>query len=87
MNERAIQATLRRRARAKRTLQLWLALLVIWAVVVGWIAWGIVNSIDGDQVSVWAWLTYLGPTVVLGIGSVVAWSRWRQTDRDLRAEV
>jgi hypothetical protein len=46
-----------------------------------------VNSIDGDQVSVWAWLTYLGPTVVLGIGSVVAWSRWRQTDRDLRAEV
>ena len=87
MNERQIQATLRERDRAKRAMQLWVALLVIWAVVVGWIVWGIVNSIDGDQVSVWAWLAYGVPTLVLGVAAFAAWSRWRRTDRDLRAEV
>ena len=87
MNERQVQATLRERDRAKRAMQLWLALLVIWAVVVGWIVWGIINSIDGDRVSVWSWLAYVVPTLALGVGAVAWWSRWRRTDRDLRAEV
>ena len=85
--EARVQATLRERDRAKRSMQVRVALLVVWAVVVGWIVWGIVNAVDGDQVSVWAWLAYLVPTALLGIGAVAAWSRWRRTDRDLRAEV
>ena len=85
--EREVQRTLRERDRRKRTMQVWVALLVIWAVVVGWIVWGLVNALDGDQVSVGAWLAYLVPTVALAVGSFVAWSAWRRTDADLRREV
>ena len=48
---------------------------------------GLSRVAPGTVGTLWAWLAYLGPTALLGIGAVAAWSRWRRTDRDLRAEV
>ena len=86
-HERRTQELLRERDRSKRAMQLWVALLVIWAVIVGWIVWGIVNAVDGDSVSVWAWLAYGVPTAVLAAGSLLARRRWRNTDQELRKQV
>ena len=57
---------LRERATAKRTAQLWLALTAAWAIVVGWVAWGLVNAVTDDALVV-AWLVYLLPLAVLAV--------------------
>ncbi len=84
-HEGRVQELLRERDRTRRSMQVWVALLVIWVVVVGWIVWGIVNAVDGDSVSVWAWVAYFAPAAALAVGSLLTWSRWRGTDRSLRA--
>lgn len=70
---------LRRRDRLRRARQLWLAGLVIWGVVVGWVAFGLVNSLTADD-AVWRdWvLVWLLPVAVLAIGALVVQLRLRE---------
>lgn len=84
-HEARTQELLRERSQRKRSMQTWLALTVIWAVVLGWVAWGLVNSIDGDTISLFAWLVYLVPLAALVVGTLVSWARYRDTDRRLLA--
>ena len=79
------QALLRERSARRRAMQVWLALTVIWGVVVGWVVFGFVNSVTDDADVPFAWLVYAVPLVVLGAGSLLAVLRWRRTDRDLVA--
>ena len=69
---------IRRRDRIRRARQLWLAGLVIWGVVVGWVAFGLVNSLTADE-AVWRdWLlVWLLPVAVLAIGALVMQLRLR----------
>lgn len=81
--EARTQALLRDREAAKRRLQVWVALTVIWGVVLGWAAWGLSGMVvDSDAV---AWLVYLVPLAVLAVGSLLAWARVRRVDADLVA--
>lgn len=84
-HEARTQELLRERSQRQRARQVWIALAVIWGVVLGWVAWGLVNSIDGDTISVFAWLVYLVPLAVLVAGALRAWMRYRETDRELLA--
>ena len=79
------QALLRERSARRRAMQVWLALTVIWGVVVGWVVFGFVNSVTDDADVPFAWLVYAVPLVILGAGSLLAVLRWRRTDRDLVA--
>jgi hypothetical protein len=76
-NARA-NALIRRRDRLRRARQLWLAGLVIWGVVVGWVAFGLVNSLTADD-AVWRdWLlVWLLPVAALAIGALVVQLRLR----------
>ena len=69
---------IRRRDRLRRTRQLWIAGLVIWAVVVGWVAFGFLNSLTADD-AVWRdWLlVWLLPVAVLATGTLVTHLRLR----------
>lgn len=75
---------LRRRDALLRTRQLWAAGLVIWAVVLGWVIWGLVNSItdDVDIRLVWA-IVWLVPVLVFGAGLLMMQRRLRQCEADL----
>ena len=67
---------LRRRDALKRTRQVWLAGLVVWGVVVGWLAFGFVNSVTDDMDVRLTWvLTWLVPVLVLGVGSLLTHRR------------
>ena len=79
-------ALLRQRDALKRTRQVWLAGLVIWAVVLGWVVWGLVNSFT-DNLDVrlsWAVL-WLLPVLVLGGGTWLTHRRLKACDTDLRS--
>jgi uncharacterized membrane protein YhaH (DUF805 family) len=70
---------LRRRDALKRTRQLWVAGLVIWGVVVGWVAFGVVNAITDDVDVRLTWVVvWLIPVGILAAG-------WLLTQRRLRA--
>jgi len=84
-SEARTQALLRQRSAHRRAMQLWIALTVIWGVVVGWVAFGFVNSVTDDADVPVAWLVYVVPLVILAVGSLVAVLRVRRTDRDLVA--
>lgn len=79
------QALLRQQSRQKRALQVWIALTVIWGVVLGWVVFGIVNSVtdDGD-VPLAGWI-YAVPLAALAVGTLVAYLRLRRTGADLLA--
>jgi cytochrome bd-type quinol oxidase subunit 2 len=83
--EARTQALLRERSARRRAMQLWIALTVIWGVVVGWVAFGFVNSVTDDTDVPFAWLVYAVPLAVLVVGSLLAVLRVRRTDRDLVA--
>lgn len=75
---------LRRRDALKRTRQVWAAGLVIWAVVVGWVLWGLVNSITDAVDMRLAWVVvWLVPVLVLGAGLAVTQRRLRACEAGL----
>ena len=77
-SEKRIDALLRQRTAARRARQLWWALTAVWAVLVGWIVWGIVGSMtENDLVT---WLAYGVPLALLVIGSLIASLRVRRVD-------
>ena len=79
--EARTQALLRERDAAKRRMQVWIALTIIWGVALGWAAWGLSGMwADSDAV---AWLVYAAPLAVLIVGSLVAWSRIGRIDREI----
>ena len=79
-----INDLLRRRDTLRKGRQLWLAGLVIWGVVVGWVLFGLVNSItdDLDVLLTWA-LVWLLPVLVLAGGVLLTHLRVRDCDRQL----
>ena len=79
------QDLLRQQARQRRRLQVWLALTVIWGVVLGWVMFGLVNSVTEDSDLPFAWGAYAVPLIVLGIGSLLAHRRLRRIGDGLLA--
>ncbi len=75
---------LRQRDSLKRTRQVWIGGLVIWAVVVGWVIFGLVNALT-DDLNVWlSWaVTWLVPVVILGAGTLMTMSRLRAVESGL----
>jgi membrane protein DedA with SNARE-associated domain len=82
-NSRAYELE-RRRDALLRTRQLWAAGLVIWAVVLGWVIWGFINSLTdaADMRFVWA-LVWLLPVLILTTGLTVNHRRLRRCEADL----
>lgn len=72
------QELLRQQTRQRRRLQVWIALTVIWGVVLGWVVFGLVNSVTADSDLPLAWGFYAVPLVVLGVGSLLAHRRLRR---------
>jgi hypothetical protein len=69
---------LRERDRLLRTRQIWVAALVIWAVVLGWVIWGFINALTDAVDMRLAWvLVWLVPVLVLAAGVLVTRSRLR----------
>jgi hypothetical protein len=59
----------------------------VWGVVVGWVLFGIVNSISGDVDIRLAWvLTWLVPVIIFSAGTLVTQSALRRCERDLVRE-
>jgi hypothetical protein len=87
MKESRELALLRKRDGLRRTRQLWVAGVVIWGVVVGWVLFGIVNSISGDVDVRLTWLlTWLVPVLIFGAGTLVTQAALRRCEHDLRRE-
>ena len=82
--EARTQALLRERDARKRSMQVWIGLTVIWGVILGWVAWGLIGMLFDDSDTV-AWIVYLVPLAVLLVGSLMAVVRVRATTRDLVA--
>lgn len=75
---------LRSRDTWRRRRQVWLAGLVIWGVVLGWVIFGFVNSLTDDMDVRLTWvLVWLLPVLVLAGGSGVAHRRVRACEQDL----
>jgi len=74
---------LRERDRQKRTLQVWIGLVVVWGVVVGWVAYFAVRSFSTSMGSLLAWLTYFVPLAVFAIIAFLHWHRLRTIDAEL----
>jgi hypothetical protein len=69
---------LRRRDSLQKARQLWIAGLVIWGVVVGWVAFGFVNSVTDDVDVRLTWvLVWLLPVLVLAAGTLLTVRRLR----------
>lgn len=87
MKESRELALLRRRDALKKRRQLWVAGLVIWGVVVGWVLFGVVNSFTDDVDVRLTWLlTWLLPVAVFGVGTLVVIGQLRANQRDLEHE-
>jgi hypothetical protein len=84
MKESRELALLRRRDTLRKRRQLWIAGIIVWGVVVGWVLFGIVNSISGDVDVRLTWLlTWLVPVVVFGLGTLITQTALRSCERDL----
>ena len=87
MKESRELALLRRRDALKKRRQLWVAGLVIWGVVVGWVLFGVVNSFTDDVDVRLTWLlTWLLPVAVFGVGTLLVIGQLRVNQRDLEHE-
>jgi hypothetical protein len=73
---------MRRRARQRRSTQLWLGVTVAWAGLIGWVLWGVVNTLTDSSMPVWV-LVYLLPVLVLGGITVAKFAGMRGTDREI----
>ena len=69
---------LRQRDRAKRSMQLWVALAGIWFVI-GWAPWGLVGGLTGSPAAGWA--VYLVPLVVLGVMALLKVAKVRSINQ------
>ena len=67
---------LRQRDKAKRSMQLWLALTGIWFVV-GWAPWGVVGGFVGHAAG---WAVYLIPLVTLAVIALAQVAKVRRID-------
>ena len=77
---------LRQRDRQKRTLQVWIGLVVVWGVVVGWVAYFVIRSITTTSAgALIAWITYFGPLGIFAIGAYLHWYRLRTLDTEIVA--
>lgn len=76
---------LRQRDRQKRTSQVWIGLLVVWAVVVGWVVFFTVRSVTSDSGPLAAWLAYLAPLVILAAVTLLHSRKLREIDAELLA--
>jgi hypothetical protein len=75
---------LRRRESLRKARQLWIAGLVIWGVVVGWVIFGFINSVTDDLDVRLTWvLVWLLPVLVLAGGTLLTQLRVRSCDADL----
>lgn len=75
---------LRRRDALRRARQVWIGGLVVWGVVVGWVIFGLVNSITDDVDVRLTWvLVWLLPVLVLAGGTLVTQQRLRRCESDL----
>lgn len=84
MKESRELALLRRRDTLRKRRQLWIAGIIVWGVVVGWVLFGVVNSISGDVDVRLTWLlTWLVPVVVFGLGTLITQTALRSCERDL----
>jgi predicted membrane protein len=81
-HEARTQQLLRERDAAKRRLQVWLGLTIVWGVALGWVVWGLVGMAADDSRHI-AWIAYLVPLAVLVIGTVVTWLGVRRIDAQL----
>ncbi|MFM8514731.1 MAG: hypothetical protein ACKOBJ_00520 [Actinomycetota bacterium] len=87
MKESRELALLRKRDGLRRRRQLWVAGVVVWGVVVGWVLFGIVNSISGDVDVRLTWLlTWLVPVLIFGAGTLVTQAALRRCEHDLLHE-
>jgi uncharacterized membrane protein YhdT len=63
---------LRERDRTKRSIQVWAACTIIWAVILGWAIWGFLNGVTGGDSSLPIWLVvYLIPVAILAGMTIV----------------
>ena len=76
---------LRQRDRQKRTRQVWIGLLVVWGVAVGWVVFFIVRSATSTSGPLAAWLAYLVPLLVLLVIVLLHAKRLRDIDAELVA--
>jgi Kef-type K+ transport system membrane component KefB len=76
---------LRQRDRQKRTSQVWIGLLVVWAVVVGWVVFFTVRSVTSESGPLGAWLAYLVPLAILLVVTLLHSKRLRDIDAELLA--
>jgi len=76
---------LRQRDRQKRSMQVWVGLLVVWGVVVGWLAFLAVRALTSDAGPMAAWLAYLVPLAVLAVIAFLHSKRLRDIDAELLA--
>lgn len=84
MKEGHEQTLLRQREALLKRRQLWVAGLVIWGVVVGWVLFGVVNSFtDNLDVRVSWLLTWLLPVAVFAVGTLVTMAGLRSNQRAL----
>lgn len=85
MTDSTEMALLRRRDALLKRRQLWVAGLVIWGVVVGWVLFGVVNSFADEQDNIWlSWgLTWLAPVIILAAGSLIATLRVRSCNEEI----
>lgn len=87
MKESRELALLRKRDGLRKRRQLWVAGIVIWGVVVGWVLFGVVNSFSGDVDVRLTWLlTWLLPVLIFGAGTLVTQAALRRCDRELLHE-
>jgi Kef-type K+ transport system membrane component KefB len=76
---------LRDRDKQKRSRQVWIGLLVIWGVVVGWLVFFVVRAATPDASPLLAWLAYLIPLGVLAGIALAHVRRLRDIDAELVA--
>ncbi len=75
---------LRQRDALKRTRQVWVGLLIVWGVVVGWVVFGLFNAVTDDVDVRLSWaLTWLLPVAILAAGSLVTQARLRTCEAEL----
>lgn len=87
MKEAREFALLRRRDSLRKRRQLWVAGVVVWGVVVGWVLFGVVNSFTDDVDVRLSWLlTWLAPMVVLVAGTLVTSAQLRSNQAELERE-
>lgn len=87
MKESREFALLRRRDSLRKRRQLWVAGVVVWGVVVGWVLFGVVNSFTDDVDVRLSWLlTWLVPVAVFVVGTLVTAAQLRSNQAELERE-